>query len=261
MTVQQDNAPPAAAEVLPYTGFSWGRRAALRAPRVGLTFVIWVALALLLIVPILLFLLLAFSPHLLGYGKSWLSFHSFQAVFTGLFARGLIDSLWLSALCAVLATGLALALAWGVQRTNLVGRRLWPLLVWALLLMPSFLVAEGWEYLLQPRGVLDQFGVPAGGFYSVFFGPAGVVFVDTMTIVPFCYVAVSVALANLGSEHEEAARVHGAGPLRSAGVILPMLAPAIMSALAIGFAETLSDFGVASTLAYSAHFPVATYSL
>jgi iron(III) transport system permease protein len=82
-----------------------------------------------------------------------------------------------------------------------------------------------------------------------------------MTIVPFCYIAVSVSLANLGSELEDAARVHGAGPWRTARVVVPVLAPALMSALAIGFAETLSDFGVASTLAYSAHFDVATYSL
>jgi ABC-type Fe3+ transport system permease subunit len=32
-------------------------------------------------------------------------------------------------------------------------------------------------------------------------------------------------------------------------LIWPMLAPAIWSALAIGFAESISDFGVAATLA------------
>ncbi|MGH9121327.1 MAG: ABC transporter permease, partial [Acidimicrobiales bacterium] len=80
-------------------------------------------------------------------------------------------------------------------------------------------------------------------------------------IVPFAYMAVSVALGNLGSELEEAARVHGGGPWATARVVIPVLAPAILSALAIGFAETISDFGVASTLAASAHFPVATYDL
>jgi len=114
---------------------------------------------MLLIVPIAMFLLVAVTPRLLDQGRSWFTLRSFGGAFTGYFAHGLFDSLWLSALCAVLATALALALAWGVQRTNLIGRRLWPLLVWALLLMPSFLVAEGWEYLLQPHGVLEQFGI------------------------------------------------------------------------------------------------------
>jgi len=252
---------PLAAQGLPGAGFRWHRRVALRAPRITFTAAIWLALAMLLIVPIAMFLLVAVTPRLLDQGRSWFTLRSFGGAFTGYFAHGLFDSLWLSALCAVLATALALALAWGVQRTNLIGRRLWPLLVWALLLMPSFLVAEGWEYLLQPHGVLEQFGIPSGGAYNVFFGPVGVVFVDTMTIIPFCYIAVAVALANLGSEFEDAARVHGAGRWRTATVIIPILAPAIMSALAIGFAETISDFGVASTLAASSNFPVATYNL
>jgi iron(III) transport system permease protein len=242
-------------------GFGWYRRVTLGAPKVGFGIVIWVALALLLIVPILLFLILAFSPKLFSEGSSWFTLSNFRVVFTGFFARGLLNSLWLSVLCAVLALVVALALAWGVQRTNLIGRRIWPLAVWSLLIMPSFLVAEGWEYLLQPQGVLSQAGIPTALLYREFFGPAGVVFVDTMTIVPFAYIAVAVALANLGSEFEDAARVHGARRWRTARVVIPILAPALFSALAIGFAETISDFGVASTLAASSNFPVATYNL
>ena len=250
-----------AAPGTPSGGFGWSRRAVLRAPSLTLGLVIWIALALLLIVPIAIFLVMALSPRLLGQGKQWFTLANFGQVFSGFFAHSLVDSLWLSVLCAVLATAVALALAWGVQRTDMPGRRVWPLAVWSLLLMPSFLVAEGWEYLLQPHGVLDQLGLPSGWAYGVFFGPAGVVFVDTMTIVPFSYMAVSVALANLGSEFEDAARVHGGGRWRTARVVVPILAPALMSALAIGFAETISDFGVASTLAASANFPVATYQL
>ncbi len=242
-------------------GFGLSRRFALRVPQLAFGTVVWAVLALLLIVPILFFLVMAFSPRLLGQGRSWFTLGSFRQVFTGFFAHSLVDSLWLSVACALLAVAIALALAWGVQRTDMPGKRVWPLAVWSLLLMPSFLVAEGWEYLLQPHGVLDQFGIPSAWAYSIFFGPAGVVFVDTMAIVPFCYMAVSVSLANLGSELEDAARVHGAGRWRTARVVIPILAPAIMSALAIGFAETISDFGVAATLAASANFPVATYSL
>lgn len=242
-------------------GFRWHRRAALRAPRTALGLAVWVALALLLIVPIALFLVLAVSPRLFDQGSSWFSLSSFRAAGTGFFATSLVNSLWLSATCAVLALAVALALAWAVQRTNLVGRRVWPLAVWTLLIMPSFLVAEGWEYVLQPHGVLNQFGIGDGPIYHLFFGPAGVVFVDTMTIVPYAYLAVAVALANLGPEFEDAARVHGAGRWRTARVVLPILAPALLSALAIGFAETISDFGVASTLAAGSRFNVATYTL
>jgi iron(III) transport system permease protein len=254
-------ATPPPSPAAPDTGFSWYRRALLRAPRTVLGVGIWVVLALLLIVPILFFLVLAFSPRLFDQGTSWFTLGSFKVVFSGSFLTSLLNSLWLSVTCAVLALCIGLGLAWGVQRTNLAGRRVWPLATWALLIMPSFLIAEGWEYLLDPHGVLDQFGIPAGGLYSVFFGPLGVVFVDTLTVVPFAYIAVAVALANLGSEFEDAARVHGAGRWRTARVVVPILGPALLSALAIAFAETISDFGVASTLAAGAHFSVATYTL
>ncbi len=261
--VDEPAGPPRAGAISPAApvGFGFSRRFALRVPQLAFGTVVWAVLALLLIVPILFFLVMAFSPRLLGQGRSWFTLGSFRQVFTGFFAHSLVDSLWLSVTCALLAVAIALALAWGVQRTDMPGKRVWPLAVWSLLLMPSFLVAEGWEYLLQPHGVLNQFGIPSAWAYGIFFGPVGVVFVDTMAIVPFCYMAVSVSLANLGSEFEDAARVHGGGRWRTARVVVPILAPAIMSALAIGFAETISDFGVAATLAASANFPVATYSL
>ncbi len=65
----------------------------------------------------------------------------------------------------------------------------------------------------------------------------------------------------LGQEFEDAARVHGASRWQALRLIVPILAPAIMSALAIGFAESISDFGVAATLAYNSNFTLATYAL
>ncbi len=56
-------------------------------------------------------------------------------------------------------------------------------------------------------------------------------------------------------------KVHGAGRAATLRLIVPMLAPAIWSALAIGFAESISDFGVAATLAYNSNFSLATYQL
>ena len=92
-------------------------------------------------------------------------------------------------------------------------------------------------------------------------GPFGVVLLLGLRCVPFTYLAITAALAGLGQEFEDAARVHGAAALQAIRLVAPILAPAIRSALAIGFAESVSDFGVASTLAYSSHFPLATYQL
>ena len=54
---------------------------------------------------------------------------------------------------------------------------MWPGLMWALLLVPTYLMAQGWQYLLEPHGVFAQMGIDASSAYHIFFGPAGVVFV------------------------------------------------------------------------------------
>ena len=79
--------------------------------------------------------------------------------------------------------------------------------------------------------------------------------------MPFSYLAITAALNGLGQEFEDAARVHGASRWQALRLIVPILAPALMSALAIGFAESISDFGVAATLAYNSNFTLATYAL
>jgi ABC-type spermidine/putrescine transport system permease subunit II len=92
-------------------------------------------------------------------------------------------------------------------------------------------------------------------------GPFGVVLLLGLRSVPFTFLAITASLAGLGQEFEDAARVHGAGRAATLRLIWPMLAPAIWSALAIGFAESISDYGVAATLAYNSNFSLATYQL
>jgi iron(III) transport system permease protein len=133
--------------------------------------------------------------------------------------------------------------------------------MWFVLLLPSWLPALGWQRLVQPDGVMYRIGLDWPFVTHLIMGPFGVVLVLGFRCVPFSYLAISAALAGLGQEFEDAARVHGARRLQALRLVAPILAPAATSALAIGFAETVSDFGVASTLAYSAHFPLATYAL
>ena len=222
---------------------------------------LWVVLALLLIVPVLAFLGQAVIPGLFGTSKALSGLQSFKLALTGPTFRGILDSLIVSVSSAILAMLSALGLAWLTQRTNVIGKKSWSMAVWILLLVPTYLVTEGWQRLIEPHGVLYNIGINSSGFYHVFFGPVGVIVVLTTSGTPFAYLAISSALLGLGSEFEDAVRVHGGGIFQTARVVIPIIAPAIMSALAIVFAESMSDFGVASTLAAQANFPVATYSM
>ncbi len=220
-----------------------------------------ILIGVLLALPIGAFLLVSVTPRLFAQGSSWLTLSAFGEALSGASLHALADSALVGVGAALLALVCALPLALALQRTNLIGGRLWQLGVWALLLAPSYLVALGWERLFEPDGVLIRAGLNVTAFQKVLYGPLGVILVDGLKGVPFSFLAISAALPGLGSSFEHAARTHGAGRLASLRVVLPIIAPAFWASLAIVFAETISDYGVAATLARQAKFPMSTFSL
>ncbi|MGC8473176.1 MAG: ABC transporter permease [Candidatus Dormibacteria bacterium] len=218
-------------------------------------------LAVTLVLPVGLFLAVALSPRLFAQGSAWLTIASFASAVQGGVLPGLVNSIVVSSLAAVGALLVGLTLAWFTHRSNLIGRGPWQFLIWAVLMAPSYLVAMGWEQLLVSHGAFWQLGFRVPWLSSLFFGPAGVLFVYILKGAPFAYLSTSLAMAALGGEFDDAARIHGAGRWEVWRVLLPMMAPAVWSALALVFAETISDFGVAYTLAASSKFQLATYTL
>jgi len=221
----------------------------------------WVLIIAILVVPILLFLIVAFSPALLSQGTQWFTLDAFKQALNSQLLVAFIDSTVVGIVTAALSAAIGFWLAWTVQRTDLPGRRALTGIVFALLLAPSYLIALGWERLLEPNGVLQVLGIDATWPREVMYGPVGIVIVLTVKGIPFAYLAISNTLRGLGREFEDAVRVHGGGRLASARMVFTLLAPGVWAALAIVFAESVSDFGVASTLANDSHFLVATYSL
>jgi len=222
---------------------------------------IWAVLFLLIVAPVGCFLILAVSPHVFQQGPQWFTLTFIRQAFQGITGRGIFNSLWVSTLVSFLAVSTATTLAWLVHRTNIGARRLWSVSMWLLLLMPTWMMTLGWTDLLQPYGAAHAIGLNTSWLYGEFFGPLGIVIVLTSSALPFAYFIVSAGLQGLGPEYEDAARIHGAGRARTFATVLPIIAPALLSAIAISFAETMSDFGVAFTLGYHSHFPLATYTL
>jgi len=222
---------------------------------------IWVVLTLLIIAPVLSFVILAVSPRVFSQGSQWFTFKFIAQAFQGYSGRAIFNSFWVATVVSLFAVAIATAISWLVHRTNVFGRRFWTIAMWLLLMMPTWMMTLGWTDLLQPFGAASALGVNTHYLYGEFFGPTGIVVVLIAAALPFAYFVVSAGLQGLGPEYEDAARIHGAGWRRTFQTILPIIAPALLSAFAISFAETLSDFGVAFTLGYHSHFPLATYTL
>jgi iron(III) transport system permease protein len=222
---------------------------------------IWVVLTLLIIAPVMCFIILAVSPRMFSQGSQWFTLTFIRQAFAGYSGRAIFNSFWVATVVSLFAVAIATTVAWLVHRTNVFGRRFWTIAMWLLLMMPTWMMTLGWTDLLQPFGAASALGVNTHYVYGEFFGPTGIVVVLIAAALPFAYFVVSAGLQGLGPEYEDAARIHGAGWRRTFQTILPIIAPAILSAFAISFAETLSDFGVAFTLGYHSHFPLATYTL
>jgi iron(III) transport system permease protein len=223
--------------------------------------VFWLLLAAFILAPCACFLLLAVSPRLFDQGSQWFTLTYLHQALTGATAVAVVNSLWVSGSAAVFGVLVGFPIAWLAARTTLPGRRLVSPAMWLVLLLPSWLPALGWERLVQPDGVMYRLGLNWPWVTHAIMGPFGVVLLLGLRCVPFSYLAITAALAGLGQEFEDAARVHGASRAGAMRLIVPILAPAIASALAIGFAESISDFGVAATLAYNSNFSLATYQL
>ena len=221
----------------------------------------WLLLTAFILAPCACFLLLAVSPRLFSQGSQWFTLTYLHQALTGATAISIVNSLWVSSAAAVMGIVIGFPIAWLAARTTLPGRRLVPFAMWLVLLLPSWLPALGWERIVQPDGVMYRLGLDWPWVTHAIMGPFGVVLLLGLRCVPFSFLAITAALAGLGQEFEDAARVHGASRAQALRLIIPILAPAIMSAVAIGFAESISDFGVAATLAYNSNFSLATYQL
>jgi iron(III) transport system permease protein len=221
----------------------------------------WLIIVSILVLPIILFLAVAFSPKLLDQGPEWFTFNSFKAAADPYFVRSIWHSFLLGVISAVSATAIAVGVAWIVLRTNASARKIWNLSIFALLLAPSYLIALGWERIFERAGVLNIIGIDLPHIRDLLYGPVGIGMILTFKGIPFAYLVISNAMRGLGEEFEQAVRVHGGSRIEAFKMMTTLLLPALWSGIAIVFAESISDFGVASQLSSPGRYSVATFTL
>ena len=220
------------------------------------------AVGLVMLAPVLGFLLVAITPRTFGQGDAWFTLAPFRCALSGATLQAVFNTAITGVAAAVIATVIGTVLALLLGRTKVAGAGLWRLGLWALLLAPSYLEALGWTRLVERDGVLvGLFGTDFPWLHQLVMGPAGVIWVLGSRGVPFAFLAVAGVVRGLGRDFEDAARAHGAGRWARLRITIGLLAPGLWAALAIVFAEAISDYGVAATLAAGAHFPIATFAL
>ncbi|WP_189521366.1 ABC transporter permease subunit [Mesorhizobium sp. M1B.F.Ca.ET.045.04.1.1] len=243
----------------------WARRRLSAPARLAGPLAVYAVFALLIGLPLALVLLQAVMPGLFAVdgAQALFSAEPLARIFASPSVAGsILHSLELGLIAAFTTTILGGASAVLVQRCDIPLRCAISVVPWLVFLTPSYFKALAWVLLMSSGGYLAQLGLLPPWLGTSFFGLAGLVFVHTLSLFPLAAFIIGSALAGLGSELEDAARLSGAGPLRIwLRVNGPLLAPAIVLAFIATFAEVLSDFGLASTIARMSSFGVLTYGI
>ncbi|WP_420392459.1 ABC transporter permease [Acuticoccus sp.] len=176
------------------------------------------------------------------------------------------NTIKLASATMALALLMALPMAWAVSRTDVPARGALYLGVIGAFIMPPFLGAIGWILLAGPNaGWLNQIatgltGAEQGPFDI--FSMWGLAFVIALSLFPLIFIFATSALDLISSEMEEAAAIHGAGPLRATWLVtLPLALPAIVGAGMLVFLETIALYGTPALIAIPARYNVATTQL
>ncbi len=172
----------------------------------------------------------------------------------------------LALITVVMSVALALPMAWVVSRTDIAGRGLFYFGALGAFIMPPFLGAIGWILLAGPNaGWINQIWTALTGLQDPLvniFSVWGLAFVIALNVFPLIFIFATSALDLISSEMEEAAAIHGAGPMRTTWIItLPLALPAILGAIMLVFLETIALYGTPALIAIPARFNVATTQL
>ncbi len=159
--------------------------------------------------------------------------------------RTLFNTAVFSGVAVLTALFFGVPAAWIVERTDLPHKGLSFTLMTIGLLIPGFLSAMGWVFLLHPRiGLLNvalSSLLPSDWLRISIASPAGMGCVQGLGLAPLAFIMIAATFRSTNPELEEAAAVHGIGLIRSLiRVTLPLVFPGILAAgiyiLTIGLA-------------------------
>jgi sulfate transport system permease protein len=151
-------------------------------------------------------------------------------------------SFGLSALAALLNAFLGLLIAWTLVRFEFPGKRLLDALVDLPFALPTAVAGIALTALYVPTGLLGALAARVG--IKTAYTPLGIFIALTFIGLPFVVRQVQPVLMEFDREVEEAAQTLGATPWqRFAAVMLPAIAPAMVSGVGLAFARAAGEYG------------------
>ena len=201
--------------------------------------------------PVVMLVLGSFSGELGAFGA--FTPEKYVAAYTDpAFAEILVSTVLFTLGSALVATGLALFLAYLNTRTNIPGKFMFGVISLIPMMVPHILFAVSWVLLLNPsNGMINLFLRQLGleGAALNIYSLTGMILVEGLLDLPIAYLVVAPAMSAFDVALEESSRVCGASNARTLiRVTLPVLRPAILAALTLVIVRSLASFAVPSVI-------------
>lgn len=164
---------------------------------------------------------------------------------TTLFRESFFNSFYVSAMSVVVATIIALPLAYITTRFNFSGSILIQSLGFIPLIMPPFVGAVAMQLIFGRNGTVNLLLRDSFGFTIPFMdGLNGVILVQSIHYFPFILINLSASLRNIDRSMEEAAQNLGAHGLRLfRRIVFPLATPGYVAGAALVFIKVFDDLG------------------
>ena len=195
-----------------------------------------------LIVPVAKVVFVAFQDPGTG-GFTLVNFVDFFK--TPLFQESFLNSLYVSSMSVVLASLIALPLAYFTSRFNFGGAVLIQTLGFVPLIMPPFVSAVSMQLLFGENGSINLLLDEWFGINIPFMaGLNGVILVESIHYFPFILINLSAALANIDRAMEESAQNLGSRGLRLfRKIVFPLAMPGYVAGASLVFLKVFDDLG------------------
>ena len=199
-------------------------------------------LLLFLLIPVLQVIYVAFQEPATG-SLTLLNFMDFFA--SSLFRESFYNSLYVATMSVVLASIIALPLAYFTSRFNFSGSTLIQTLGIIPLIMPPFVGAVAMKLLFGENGSVNLLLDEWFGINIPFMeGLNGVILVQSIHYFPFILINLSAALNNIDRAMEESAQNLGSSGLRLfRRIVFPLAMPGYVAGAALVFIKVFDDLG------------------
>jgi iron(III) transport system permease protein len=246
------------------------RRAALRLPAIsGRTLMVLIVVGVLIYLvlgPLLMLMLSSFkeTEGALPFEANvpWTLQNYADVFLDGATYKVLFNTLIFAAGSLTLSFSLSLAFAWLIERTDMPLRNLLFIVIIASIGIPNVIAGIAWGLLGSPvNGLINLplrflFGAEGPGPLNVYTLP-GLIFVQGITLVPITFLLVAAAFRAMDASMEDAASASGA-KFRTVirRITIPLLTPAILSALIYQFVTVVESFDIPLIIGLRAGIPL-----